>query len=80
MLVSMKSYFLNAKKQNKAKKPTKPQIACQPGSCYYLLFIAIGWVGREEFRASQTGQDQSLSSLPAFGVQPRLKAPPVTKP
>lgn len=56
ILVSMKSYFLNAKKQNKAEKPTKPQIACQPGRCYYLLFIASGWVGREEFWAGQTGR------------------------
>lgn len=64
----MKSYFLNAKRQNKAKKPTKPQIACQPGSCYYLLFIAVGWVGREEFRAGQTGQDQHLSSPSTLGV------------
>lgn len=44
------------KKQNKAEKPAKPQIACQPRRCYYLLFIAIGWVGREEFRAGQMGR------------------------
>lgn len=69
-----------AKQSKKKKKPTKPQIACQPGSCYYLLFIALGWAGREEFQAGQTGQDQHLPSLSVLSVRPQLKVPPVTKP
>lgn len=69
-----------AKQSTKKKIPTKPQIACQPGSCYYLLFIAIGWVGREEFRAGQTGQDRPPSSLSMFGARPRPKGPLATKP
>lgn len=65
------------KKQNKAKKPTKPQMACQPGSCYYLLFIAIGWVGREEFRVGQS----CVHPGAAQGLKPQLhRAPRDTKP
>lgn len=64
------------KKQNKAKKPTKPQMACQPGSCYYLLFIAIGWVGREEFWLGRS----CIQPDAGQGLKPQLRrAPPATK-